>query len=157
APAHHLVNFLVEHLPPTLFLILTTRSDPPLPLARLRLQGRLIEIRDDELRFTDEEATQFLNDRMGLTLPPELVQRLAQRTEGWVAGLQMAAFSLQGETDPRRVIEAFAGTHRYLGDYLCEEVVLRQPPDVQAFLGQTAFLDHLCGSLCEAVTGTPGG
>jgi ATP/maltotriose-dependent transcriptional regulator MalT len=157
APVHGLVAILVEHLPPTLFLILTTRSDPPLPLARLRLRGQLIEIRDADLRFTHEEVTLFLNEEMGLALPPELVKRLAERTEGWIAGLHMAALSLQGEADSRGFIEAFAGTHRYLGDYLYEEVVLRQPAVVQAFLAKTAFLDRLCGPLCDAVTETPGG
>src|SRR5262249_57056523 len=85
-PVHELVTFLIEHLPPTLFLILTTRSDPPLPLARLRLRSQLIEIRDDELRFTPEEAAAFLNERMGLALAPEMIHRLAERTEGWIAG-----------------------------------------------------------------------
>jgi len=154
---HELVSFLVEHLPPSLFLILTTRSDPPLPLARLRLQGRLIEIHHDELRFTDEEAGQFLQARMGLTLTPEIVQRLAERTEGWIAGLQMAALSLQGEADASRFLEAFTGTDRYLVDYFFEEVLRRLPPEVQTFLGQTAFLKRLCAPLCEAVTGAAGG
>jgi ATP/maltotriose-dependent transcriptional regulator MalT len=154
---HHLVTFVLEHLPPSLFLILATRGDPPLPLARLRLRNQLSETRDVDLRFTHEEATQFLNEVMGLHLPPELVMRLAERTEGWIAGLHMAALSLQGEADPARFIEAFAGTHRYLVEYLFEEVVQRQTSEVQAFLGQTAFLDHLCGSLCDAVTGTQSG
>jgi LuxR family maltose regulon positive regulatory protein len=158
APAvHRLVGFLVEHLPPTLFLVLAARSDPPLPLARLRLQGQLIELRDADLRFTREEAVQFLNEQMGLALPPEMVDRLAERTEGWIAGLQMAALSLQGEPDPGSFLDAFAGSNRYLVEYLFEEVLQRQPPDVQAFLGQTAFLDRLCGPLCDAVTGAPGG
>jgi ATP/maltotriose-dependent transcriptional regulator MalT len=157
APVHNLVAFLVEHLPPTLFLILTTRSDPPLPLGRLRLQGQLIEIREDELRFTHEEATRFLNECMGLALTSEMVQRLADRTEGWVAGLQMAALSLQVEPEPSRFLDALAETHRYLVEYLFEEVLQRQPPDVRTFLGETALLDRLCGPLCDAVTGTPGG
>src|SRR5262249_40159347 len=97
APVHDLVSFLVERQPPTLFPIPPPRAAPPLPLARLRLQGRLIEIHDDALRFTEAEAGQFLHERLGLTLPPEVVQRLAARTEGWIAGLQMAALSLQGE------------------------------------------------------------
>src|SRR5207245_6306022 len=109
AAVHHLLTVLVERLPPALFVILTTRSDPPLPLARLRLRGRLIEIRDEALRFTPEEAAAFLNERMGLTLTPEMVQRLAERTEGWIAGLQMAALSLQGEADPSRFLDALAG------------------------------------------------
>jgi LuxR family maltose regulon positive regulatory protein len=157
APVRELVGFLVERLPPTLFLILTTRSDPPLPLARLRLHGRLIEIHDDELRFTDEEAGQFLKERMGLTLTPEMVQRLAERTEGWIAGLQMAALSLQGEADAGRFLDAFTGTDRYLVDYFFEEVLRRLPPELQTFLGQTAFLKRLCAPLCEAVTGVPDG
>jgi non-specific serine/threonine protein kinase len=156
-PVHDLVSFLVERLPPTLFLILTTRSDPPLPLARLRLQGRLIEIHDDELRFTDEETGQFLKERRGLTLPPEVVQRLAERTEGWIAGLQMAALSLRSEADAGRFLDAFTGTDRYLVDYFFEEVLRRLPPEVQRFLGKTAFLKRLCAPLCEAVTGMPDG
>jgi LuxR family maltose regulon positive regulatory protein len=154
---HELVTFLVEHLPPTLFLILATRSDPPLPLPRLRLRGQLIEIRAGDLRFSHEEAAQFLNERMGLALPPERIDLLAERTEGWIAGLQMAALSLQGEADPGGFLDAFAGSNRYLVDYLFEEVLQRQTPEVQSFLGKTAFLDRLCGSLCEAVTGAPGG
>jgi ATP/maltotriose-dependent transcriptional regulator MalT len=154
---HQLVTFLLEHMPPNLFPILAARSDPPLPLARLRLQGRLLEIHDDELRFTDEEAGQFLNERMGLTLPPAVVQRLAERTEGWIAGLQMAALSLQGEADAGRFLDAFTGTDRYLVDYFFEEVLRRLPPEVQTFLSQTAFLKRLCAPLCETVTGVPDG
>jgi LuxR family maltose regulon positive regulatory protein len=152
-----LVTFLVEHLPPTLFLIIATRCDPPLPLSRLRLRGQVIELRAEDLRFTHAEAAQFLNERMGLALPPATVDRLAERTEGWAAGLQMAALSLQGEADAAGFLDAFAGSDRVLVDYLSEEVLRRQAPDVLAFLGQTAFLKRLCAPLCEAVTGTPGG
>jgi LuxR family transcriptional regulator, maltose regulon positive regulatory protein len=154
---HDLVAFLIEYLPPNLFLILIARSDPPLPLARLRRQGQIIEIRDADLRFNHEEATRFLNECMGLSLAPEAVARLVERTEGWIAGLQMAAFSLQGETDPNGFLDAFTGSNRYLLEFLFENVLQRQPPEVQSFLGQTAFLDRLCGPLCEAVTGMRGG
>jgi LuxR family maltose regulon positive regulatory protein len=154
---HALVAFLIEYLPPDLFLILIARSDPPLPLARLRRQGQIIEIRDADLRFNHEEATRFLNECMGLSLAPEAVARLADRTEGWIAGLQMAAFSLQGEADPNRFLDAFTGSNRHLVEFLFENVLQRQPPEVQSFLGQTAFLDRLCGPLCEAVTGMRGG
>jgi LuxR family maltose regulon positive regulatory protein len=154
---HDLVAFLIEYLPPNLFLILIARSDPPLPLARLRRQGQIIEIREADLRFNHEEATWFLNECMGLSLAPEAVARLVERTEGWIAGLQMAAFSLQGETDPNGFLDAFTGSNRYLVGFLFENVLQRQPPEVQSFLGQTAFLDRLCGPLCEAVTGMRGG
>jgi LuxR family transcriptional regulator, maltose regulon positive regulatory protein len=154
---HALVAFLIEYLPPHLFLILIARSDPPLPLARLRRQGQIVEIRDADLRFTHEEAARFLNECMGLSLAPEAVARLAQRTQGWIAGLQMAASFLQGETDPNAFLDAFTRSNRYLVEFLFDDLLRRQPPEVQAFLSQTAFLDRLCGPLCEAVTGMRGG
>jgi LuxR family transcriptional regulator, maltose regulon positive regulatory protein len=154
---HQIVAFLLEHLPPTLFLILVTRSDPLLPLARLRARGQLVELRTRDLRFTPAEAGLFLNESMGLAVDNQAVERLAEQTEGWIAGLQLAALSLQGETDPSRFLEGFTGSNRYLVDYLCDEVLRRQPEEVRAFLGQTAFLERLCGPLCEAVTETPGG
>jgi len=154
---HALVAFLIEYLPPDLFLILIARSDPPLPLVRRRREGQIIEIRDADLRFNHEEATRFLNECKGLSLPPEAVARLVARTQGWIAGLQMAAFSLQGETDPSGFLDAFTGSNRYLVEYLVENLLQRQPPEVQSFLGRTAFLDRLSGPLCEAVTGMRGG
>jgi LuxR family maltose regulon positive regulatory protein len=150
---HALLTFLLEHLPPTLFLILISRSDPPLPLARLRARGQMVELRARDLRFTVEEASRFLKECMGLDLAPEAVRRLTEQTEGWIAGLHLAALALQGRPDAEEFIAAFSGGHRYVVDYLGEEVLRRQPEDVQAFLGKTAFLERLCGPLCEAVTG----
>jgi len=156
-PIHQLVTFVIEHLPPTLLLILVSRGDPPLPLARLRLGGQITEVRAADLRFTLEEASRFLNESVGLALPVEAVERLREQTEGWITGLQLAALSLQGHPDPAQFVEAFSGSHRYLVDYLVEEVLQRQPETVQAFLRQTAFLERLCGPLCDAVTQAPGG
>ena len=126
---HQAVGFLVEHQPPEMHLILITRVDPPLPLARLRGRGQITEIRDNDLRFTAEEAAQFLNEVMELDLPAEAVSTLEWRTEGWIAGLQMAAISMQGrkqEGDLPAFIEAFGGTNRYILDYLMEEVLNQQ-------------------------------
>ena len=117
----------------------------------------MIEFRARDLRFTVEEANRFLNERMGLDLSPEAVRRLTERTEGWIPGLQLAALSLQGHPDPEQFVAAFGGSHRYVVDYLGEEVLGRQAPEVQRFLRQTATLERLCGPLCEAVTGEPGG
>jgi LuxR family maltose regulon positive regulatory protein len=152
---HELVTFLVDHLPPTLFLILATRSDPPLPLARLRVRGWLAELRAEDLRFTSPEASQFLNESMQLALAPDVTAGLIERTEGWIAGLQLAALSLQGHPDPRQFVASFTGSHRFLVDYLFEEVLVRQPTEVQTFLYRTAILERLCGPLCEAVAGDP--
>jgi LuxR family maltose regulon positive regulatory protein len=154
---HELVTFMIEHLPPTLCLLLASRGDPPLPLARLRLSGQLTEIRAADLRFTTEEASCFLNERMGLALPPEGVERLLERTEGWITGLQLAALSLQGHPEPQEFLNTFSGSHRHLVDYLAEEVLQRQSEAVKGFLRDTAFLERLCGPLCEAVTRSPGG
>jgi LuxR family maltose regulon positive regulatory protein len=156
-PIHQLVTFVIEHLPPTLFLILVSRGDPPLPLARLRLGGQITEVRAADLRFTREEASRFLNESVGLALPVEAVERLLERTEGWITGLQLAALSLQGHPDPEAFVDTFTGSHRYLVDYLVEEVLQRQPETVQSFLRQTAFLERLCGPLCDAVTRASGG
>jgi LuxR family maltose regulon positive regulatory protein len=150
---HGLVAFLLEHQPPTLHLILSSRFDPPLPLARLRARGELVETRARDLRLTFKEASCFLNERMGLDLAPEAVRRLTERTEGWITGLQLAALSLQGHPDPGQFVEAFSGSHRYVVDYLMEEVLARQPPEVRTFLRQTAILEQLCAPLCEAVIG----
>jgi LuxR family maltose regulon positive regulatory protein len=154
---HQIVAFLLEHLPATLSLILISRSDPLLPLARLRSRGQLVELRCPDLRFTPAEARRFLNGSMGLAVDAEVVERLAERTEGWIAGLQLAALSLQGNPEPERFVAAFTGSHRHIVDYLFEELLRRQPEEVQAFLGQTAFLKQLSGPLCEAVTGISGG
>jgi ATP/maltotriose-dependent transcriptional regulator MalT len=150
---HALLTFLLEHLPPTLLLILISRCEPPLPLAGLRARGQMVELRALDLRFTVEETRRFLKESMGLDLAPEAVGRLTERTEGWIAGLQLAALSLQGRPDAEEFIGAFSGSHRCIVDYLVEEVLARQPEEVQAFLAKTAFMERLCGALCEAVTG----
>jgi LuxR family transcriptional regulator, maltose regulon positive regulatory protein len=150
---HALLTLLLEHLPQTLLLILISRCDPPLPLARLRARGQMVELRALDLRFTVEETRRFLNESMGLELAPEAVGRLTERTEGWITGLQLAALSLQGRPDAEEFIAAFSGSHRAIVDYLVEEVLAREPEEVQAFLARTAFMERLCGPLCEAVTG----
>ncbi|MCC9077601.1 LuxR C-terminal-related transcriptional regulator [Litorilinea aerophila] len=151
------VTFLLEHLPPTLHLVIVTREDPPLPLSRLRARGQLTELRARDLRFTPDEAAVFLNQAMGLALSAEAVAALEARTEGWIAGLQLAALSLQGRADPSGFIQTFTGSHRFVLDYLVEEVLQRQPESIRTFLLQTAILDRLCGPLCDAVTGQEGG
>lgn len=156
-PIHASVTFLLEHLPAHLHLVIATRADPPLPLARLRSKGQLVEIRSTDLRFTREEATSFLSQTIGVEFSTEDITALETRTEGWVAGLQLAALSLQGRQDISHFMQAFTGTHRFVVDYLTQEVLTRQPADVQSFLLQTAILERLCGSLCEAVTGEPEG
>ena len=151
---HEAIELLIEHQPPEIHLILISRVDPPLPLARLRGRGQMSEIRDRDLRFTVEEAAQFLNDVMGLGLTTELISTLEHHTEGWIAGLQMAALSMQGhrqDGDLTAFAEAFGGTNRFILDYLLEEVLDRQTPDVHDFLIETAILDRMCGPLCDAV------
>jgi len=151
---HQAVGFLVEHQPPEMQLVLITRVDPPLPLARLRGRGQVTEIRDHDLRFTVEEVTQFLNDVMDLDLPVEALSTLEGRTEGWIAGLQMVAISMQGrrqDGDLVAFVEAFGGTNRYILDYLLEEVLSQQAPAIQDFLIETSLLGRMCGDLCDAV------
>jgi LuxR family maltose regulon positive regulatory protein len=147
------ITYLVEHLPPQLHLVIVTRADPHLPLARLRARGQLAELRATNLRFTPSEAAAFLNQVMGLNLSAADITQLSDRTEGWIAGLQLAALSLQGHQDVPGFIRAFAGDRRYIADYLVEEVLQRQPEPVRRFLLQTAILDRLSGPLCDAVTG----
>jgi LuxR family maltose regulon positive regulatory protein len=154
-PVDGAVAFLLEHLPAQLHLVVMTREDPDLPLARLRARGQLIDLRAADLRFTPSEAAEFLNAVMGLQLSAAEVALLEERTEGWIAGLQLAALSMRGQPDIPGFIRAFAGDHRYIVDYLVEEVLRVQPPPVRRFLLQTAILDRLNGSLCEAVTGQP--
>ena len=149
--------FLLEHLPPQIHLVIASRADPALPLARLRGRGELVEIRAADLRFTLDEAAAYLNDVMGLALTAEEVAALEGRTEGWIAALQLAALSMQGRDDIAAFIAGFAGDDRYIVDYLAEEVLQRQPEDVRSFLLQTSILDRLSGSLCDAVTGQDGG
>ena len=152
-PIQRGMAFLLDHLPPQLHVILATRADPPLPLARLRAQGQLTEVRVVDLRFGIAEANVFLQVAMGLNLENEAVAILEQRTEGWIAGLQLAALSLQGRTDVSAFLAAFGGTHRYVLDYLSEEVLAQQPEPVQQFLLHTSVLERLNGPLCDAVTG----
>ena len=156
-PVHASLAFLLEHLPPGLRLVLASRSDPPLPLPRLRAGGQLAELRAGELRFTAEEAAALLREAIGADLPGAAVAALAARTEGWAAGLQLAALSLRGQADPAGFVAAFSGSHRYVLDYLTGEVLDRQPEEVRTFLLQTSVLERLSGELCDAVTGRTGG
>jgi LuxR family transcriptional regulator, maltose regulon positive regulatory protein len=149
--------FLVEHLPPQIHLVIASRADPALPLARLRGRGELIEIRAADLRFTPEEAAAYLNGVMGLGLTAADVTALEDRTEGWVAALQLAALSMRGRDDVAGFIAGFAGDDRYIVDYLVEEVLQRQSDHVRRFLLQTSILDRLSGPLCDAITGRDGG
>jgi len=149
--------FLLAHLPPQIHLVIASRADPALPLARLRGRGELVEIRAADLRFTPGEAAAYLNGVMGLVLTAADVAALEGRTEGWIAALQLAALSLQGREDTAAFIAGFAGDDRYIVDFLAEEVLQRQPGHVQHFLLQTSILDRLCGPLCDAVTGQDGG
>jgi LuxR family transcriptional regulator, maltose regulon positive regulatory protein len=151
-PVDLALNFLLEHLPPQMHLVITTREDPQLPLARLRAQGRLLELRAADLRFSPEEAGIFLNRMMNLNLSAENIAALEMRTEGWIAGLQLAALSMQGREDVDRFIQAFTGSHRFILDYLVEEVLQRQSEQIRSFLLQTAILDRFCAPLCNAVT-----
>jgi LuxR family maltose regulon positive regulatory protein len=150
------LTFLLEHLPQQMHLVITTREDPQLPLARLRARDQLTELRAKDLRFTNSEAAGFLNQTMGLDLSTEDIDALESRTEGWIAGLQLAAISMHGHADVPAFIRSFAGDHRYIVDYLVEEVLKHQPESVRSFLLQTSILDRLCGPLCDAVTGQTG-
>ena len=156
-PVDEALTFLLEHLPPRMHLVITTREDPHLPLARLRARGQLTELRAADLRFTPAEASEFLNQVMGLNLSAEDITALETRTEGWIAGLQLAALSMQGRSDAASFIKSFTGSHHFILDYLVEEVLQRQPEHVRNFLLQTAILDRLSGSLCDAVTGQEDG
>jgi LuxR family transcriptional regulator, maltose regulon positive regulatory protein len=150
---HASLGFLLEHRPPGLQLALTSRTDPPLPLARLRARGQLAELRDADLRFTAEEAAALLRRAVGPDLPEAAVAALAARTEGWVAGLQLAGLSLKGQADVAGFVASFSGSHRFVLDYLAEEVLERQPEQVRGFLLETSVLERLSGPLCDAVTG----
>ena len=152
-PVDEALTFLLEHLPPRMHLVITTREDPHLPLARLRARDQLTELRAADLRFTPAEASEFLNQVMDLNLSAEDITALEARTEGWIAGLQLAALSMQGRQDAARFIKSFTGSHHFVLDYLVEEVLQRQPEHVRNFLLQTAILDRLSGPLCDAVTG----
>ena len=148
---------LLANLPPTMHLVLLTREDPPLPLARLRANNQLTEIRAADLRFGGRDTEQFLNAVLGLSLPPDQIVLLEAKTEGWVAGLQLAGLSIRNRADPAGLIAALSGSHRFILSYLTEEVLNRQPKEVQRFLLETSILDRLNGDLCDAVTGRSGG
>ncbi len=151
-PIDHALTFLLAHLPPHMHLVIASREDPSLPLARLRARGYLTELRAADLRFTPEEAAEFLNQVMGLNLSVEDITALENRTEGWIAGLQLAALSMQNCQDTANFIESFTGSHRFVLDYLVEEVLQQQPERVRNFLIQTSILERLSGSLCNAIT-----
>jgi LuxR family maltose regulon positive regulatory protein len=155
-PVHESVAFLLENLPPGLRVVVASRADPPLPLARLRARGQLAELRTADLRFTGEEAAALLGETAGPGLPAAAVAVLAARTEGWAAGLQLAGLSLRGQADAAGFAVAFSGSHRFVLDYLADEVLDRQPGEVRAFLLETSVLERLTGELCDAVTGRSG-
>lgn len=148
---HHMTAFLLDHQPQQMHIVIATRSDPPLPLSRLRSQNQMIELRAADLSFTADEASIFFNKTMKLQLTPDEIETLDSRTEGWIAGLQLAAISLQGRKDRSGFVEGFKGDNRYIADYLVEEVLNRQPERVQNFLLQTSILSRLSGPLCDAV------
>ena len=154
-PVDDALTFLIEHLPPQMHLVIATREDPPLPLARLRVRGQLTELRAADLRFTPAETAEFLNQMMGLNISAENIAALETRTEGWIAGLQLAAISMQGPQDTASFIKSFTGSHHFVLDYLIEEVLAQQSESIQTFLLRTSILDRLCGSLCDSVLGSP--
>jgi LuxR family maltose regulon positive regulatory protein len=154
---HNGLTFLLNQLPPSLHIAILTREDPHLPLARLHARDQITELRSTDLRFTSEETAEFLNQIMGLDLLEEDIEALEARTEGWVAGLQLAAISLQGQTDPSKLIQSFTGSNRFVLEYLIEEVLDHQPEDIQYFLLQTSILNRLTGGLCDALTGQENG
>jgi len=150
---HDALTFFLDHLPSQMHLFIAGRADPPMPLARMRARGQLTELRAADLRFTSDEAVTFLNDVMGLGLSIEDIAALDVWTEGWIAGLHMAALSMQGRKDISTFIEAFSGTHRFVLDYLVEEVLDQQSPAIQEFLLKTSILERMTAPLCDAVTG----
>ena len=154
-PVDDALTLLLEHLPHQMHLVLITREDPRLHLARLRAADQLTELRATDLRFTFDEASGFLNQTMGLSLSEEDISALESRTEGWVAGLQLAAISIQGLRDTTSFIQSFAGSHHFILDYLLEEVLQKQPESIQTFLLRTSILDRLCGPLCDALLSAP--
>ncbi|NTU82959.1 MAG: LuxR family transcriptional regulator [Chloroflexales bacterium] len=150
---HKAVAFLVDHLPPRSHLVLVTRSDPPLALARLRARGHMAELRAVDLRFSNEESAAYLLETVGLSLTRDQLALLVERTEGWAAGLQLTATALRDRPDQAAYVEGLVGSHRYIVDYLIEDVYERLPPHIQSFLLQTSILSRLCGPLCDAVVG----
>jgi LuxR family transcriptional regulator, maltose regulon positive regulatory protein len=156
-PIDEALAVVVERLPPQMHLVISTREDPHLHLARLRARGQLTELRATDLRFTPAETAEFLNRIMGLNLSAKDISALESRTEGWIAGLQLAAISMQGLPDTASFIRSFTGSHRFVLDYLIEEVLQRQPENIQTFLLRTSILDRMCGPLCDAVLDAPSG
>lgn len=154
---HTAFLFLLEHLPAAFHVVISTRVDPPWPLSRFRARNQLVEVRAQDLRFTTEEASSFLNRVMGLDLSPMDVSALEERTEGWIAGLQLAALSMKGRNDIAGFVKAFTGSNVYIAEYLVEEVLKRQPEYVQTFLLQSSILERMTGELCEAVVGCEDG
>jgi len=154
-PVDNVLTFLLEHLPPHMHLVIASREDPHLPMARLRARGQLTELRAADLRFTPSEAAEFLNQIMGLNLSAEDIAALETRTEGWIAGLQLAAISMVGQSDTTSFIRSFTGSHHFVLDYLIEEVLQQQSESIQTFLLRTSILDRLCSPLCDAVLGSP--
>ena len=156
-PIHEALTYLIAHLPANMHLVMTTRIDPPLPLARLRARDKLTELRANDLRFSADETESFLNHEVGKRLTAEEVAVLEARTEGWIAGLQIAALSMQGRDDISGFIRTFSGSHRHILGYLADEALNQRPKGTLNFLLQTSILDRLCGSLCDAVTRENGG
>src|SRR5258706_6482764 len=162
-PVDNALTFLIDHLPPQMHLVIATREDPQLPLSRLRVRGQLTELRAADLRFTSLEAAGFLNQVMGLNLSAEDISALETRTEGWIAGLQLAAIalrgpmSMQGHKDIASFIKSFTGSHHFVLDYLAGEVLQKQSESVQTFLLRTSILGRLCAPLCDAVLLAPVG
>jgi LuxR family maltose regulon positive regulatory protein len=154
---HEGMAFLIEHLPPQVHVVLVTRADPPLPLSRLRARGAVVEVRAADLRFTADETAAYLNDSMGLEVGADDLEALGARTEGWIAALQLAALSMRDRHDIADFVATFAGDDRFVVDYLVEEVLERQPEPVRRFLLETAVLDRLTGTLCDAITGRDDG
>ena len=156
-PVADAVGFLLERRPPQMHMAVVTREDPDLPIARLRAKGQLTELRAADLRFTRDETAEFLKQAMGLDLPADQVAALEARTEGWAAGLQLAAISLRGRQEAGEFIRSFTGSNSFVTDFLMEEVLRRQPVDMVRFLLRTSVLERLCGPLCDAVTAAPAG
>jgi LuxR family maltose regulon positive regulatory protein len=153
-PVHDVINFLIEYLPPTIHLVISGRTDPPLPISRLRVQGEVNEVRTSQLRFSKKEVAAFLNNQMGLDLSSDDIAALEARTEGWIASLKLAALSMQGRDDWPEFIAEFSGSHRYVIDYLVDEVMARQPEEVQTFLRRTSILERLTAPLCDVIVHT---
>ena len=150
---HQLLNFLIEHLPPQLHTVIVTREDPPLPLPRLRAQGQMLEIRQEDIRFTIEETTDFLGNVISEELSSESIAAVNRRTEGWVTGIQLFVLSLQKHPDAEEFIQSFTGSERFVLDYLFEEVFCQQTEEIQDFLLITSILENLSAGLCKAITG----